>query len=77
MVNQTIIVYRNPLQAAIWEGIMPALPYLAMIVLAIIVPMVLWTVIKAFLPKRQNFTPYQFGQYGGLDANKTKSLADL
>ena len=48
-----------------------------MIALAIIVPVVLWTVIKAFIPKRQNFTPYQFGQYGGMDANKTKSLADL
>lgn len=77
MVNQTIIVYRNPLEAMIWDAIIPAIPYLAMIALIIIVPIVLWTVIKAFIPKRQNFTPYQFGQYGGLDANKTKSLADL
>ena len=77
MIHQSIIVYRNPLEAAIWDGIMPALPYLAMIALAIIVPVVVWTVIKAFIPKRRNYTPYQFGQYGGLDANKTKSLADL
>ncbi len=79
MVNQSIIVYRNPLEAAVWEGLMPVLPYLAMIALAIIVPMVLWTVIKAMLPNRPNRNYPGFGNsntYG--ETNKHfHSLSDL
>jgi hypothetical protein len=78
MVHQSIIVYRNPVEAAIWDGILPALPYLAMIALAIIVPVVLWTVIKSFLPKsngRIYVQPYQ-GEESWSNKN-VKGLGDL
>ena len=82
MPTQSIIVYRNPLEAAIWEGILPALPYLAMLALVIVVLIVLWVVIKAIF-SGTSFKPYrQSGYYGNNDyitgkKNTYNSFSDL
>jgi len=71
MANQTIIVYRNPMEEQMWEFWSPIIPYLAgaavvLIVGYLVVMGVLYMIAKSSKRKRYNSSHYDSAEYNTL-----------